>query len=154
LGKLKDFYLKKYKCTYVVLFALPIFILGCKEKTIKIVKPVEVGQKIDSLNSVYVFYNGTISNVSGRNVSSDSYNIGLKYQCVEFVKRYYYEYLDHKMPNSYGHAKGFFNKRLSDGKMNNDRNLIQYTNGSKSRPRVNDLLIFDGTSLINTGMWL
>ena len=50
-----------------------------------------VGEKIDSLNGVYVYYNGGVSNVEERNLSEDGYNIGLKYQCVEFIKRYYFE---------------------------------------------------------------
>ncbi len=49
----------------------------------------EVGDKVDSLNGVYVYYNSNVGNVSGRNLASDGYNLGLKYQCVEFVKRYY-----------------------------------------------------------------
>lgn len=104
-----------------------------------------VGQKIDSLNRVIVYYNGGVNHVKERNTTKDGYNIGLKYQCVEFVKRYYYEYLNHKMPDSYGHAKSFFNKELKDGALNEQRNLIQYTNQSNTKPKVNDLLIFGGT---------
>lgn len=66
-----------------------------------------VGQAIDSLNGVYFYYNGSVDNVVGRNTTADGYNLGLKYQCVEFVKRYYFEHFNHKMPNSYGHAKDF-----------------------------------------------
>lgn len=106
----------------------------------------EVGQVVDSYNGVHVYYNGGVSNVSGRNLSEDGYNIGLKYQCVEFVKRYYYEYLNHKMPDSYGHAKDFFDKNVVDGEISSKRNLIQYTNQSKSKPQESDLIIFDGTS--------
>ncbi len=104
-----------------------------------------VGQQIDSLNGVAVFYNGGVGNVSGRNTTDDGYNLGLKYQCVEFVKRYYYEHLQHKMPDSYGHAKDFFDSALSDGQKNKKRDLTQYTNPSQMRPEANDLLIFDGT---------
>ena len=107
----------------------------------------EVGQEIDRFNGVAVFYNGGVSNVEGRNISTDGYNLGLKYQCVEFVKRYYFEYLDHRMPNSYGHAKDFFDPRLRDGQINKDRNLAQYSNGSDLKPKVNDLLIFKETLL-------
>jgi surface antigen len=103
-----------------------------------------IGQPIDSLNGVLVFYNGKVSNVVGRNTTEDGYNIGLKYQCVEFVKKYYYQHLNHKMPNSYGHAKDFFNQQLPDGRKNIDRNLIQYTNPSHRKPKVNDLIVFDG----------
>ncbi|WP_310991013.1 CHAP domain-containing protein [Aequorivita marina] len=108
-------------------------------------KSMEVGDKVDSLNGVYVYYNNSVGNVSGRNTTADGYNLGLKYQCVEFVKRYYYEHLDHKMPDSYGHAKDFFVKGLADGKMVKHRNLIQYTNPSSLKPKVNDLLVYDKT---------
>ncbi|WP_240472217.1 CHAP domain-containing protein [Mangrovimonas xylaniphaga] len=105
----------------------------------------EVGQPIDSLNHVVVFYNGKVGNVNGRNVTKDGYNLGLKYQCVEFVKRYYYQHLHHKMPDSYGHAKDFFNKSLQDGQKNKRRNLIQYSNSSITKPKTDDLLVFDAT---------
>lgn len=104
-----------------------------------------VGQKIDSLNGVFVYYNGGVGNVEERNTTSDGYNLGLKYQCVEFVKRYYYEYLNHKMPDTYGNAKDFFDIIIPDGQNNKRRNLIQYTNPSKVKPKLHDLLIFKGT---------
>lgn len=106
-----------------------------------------VGQKIDSLHGVFVYYNGAVGNVSGRNTTPDGYNVGLKYQCVEFVKRYYLQHLNHKMPDSYGHAKDFFDKALADGQRNKKRNLTQYTNPSQTQPRVNDLIVFDKTNL-------
>lgn len=112
----------------------------------------KIGQAVDSLNNVYVYYNGKIGNVSGRHLASDGYNLGLKYQCVEFVKRYYYEHLDHKMPNSYGHAKDFFDSSVADGDINPDRNLIQYKNpGGSSKPQANDLIVFDGTAFNKYG---
>ncbi|MGL5938198.1 MAG: CHAP domain-containing protein [Phocaeicola sp.] len=104
-----------------------------------------VGEKLDSLNGVVVYHNGRTTNVIERNTTKDGYNLGQKYQCVEFVKRYYYEHFNHKMPDSYGHAKDFFDPKIADGKKNKKRNLMQYTNGSKSKPQVNDLLIFDST---------
>lgn len=108
-------------------------------------KVYNIGDPLDSLNQVVVYYNGGMGNVSERNTSPDGYNIGLKYQCVEFVKRYYYEYYKHKMPNAYGNAIDFFNKDLKDGALNVDRDLIQYTNPSKSKPQVGDLIIMDAT---------
>jgi len=111
---------------------------------------LEVGQIIDSLNGIYVYYNGSTSNVEGRNII-DGYNVGLKYQCVEFIKRYYYLHLDHKMPDSYGHAKDFYNSSLSDGEMNPARNLIQYNNPSSTKPTENDILIYKPTAFNQYG---
>ncbi len=113
--------------------------------------PYSAGQPIDSFHGVFVFYNGGVDNVSGRNTTNDGYNLGLKYQCVEFVKRYYYEHLNHKMPDSYGHAKDFFDQTLTDGQKNKQRNLTQYTNPSQTKPKIDDLLIFDGTTFNKYG---
>lgn len=103
-----------------------------------------IGKKIDNFNNVSVFYNGFPKNVNGRNLTINGYNLGLKYQCVEFVKRYYYKHLNHKMPNSYGHAKDYFKHNLADGEINSDRGLRQYKNPSSKKPKVNDLIIFRG----------
>jgi hypothetical protein len=92
-----------------------------------------------------VYYNGGVDNVIERNTTADGYNLGLRYQCVEFVKRYYYEHLKHKMPDSYGHAKDFYDPKLKDGEENKKRNLTRYSNPNRIKPKVNDLLIFDRT---------
>lgn len=104
----------------------------------------KVGDIIDRFNNIEVYYNGHLNNVSGRNTSYDGYNLGLLYQCVEYVKRYYYYRYDHKMPYSYGHAKSFFDKNLPDRKYNPKRGLYQFTNGSEYRPLPGDILVFDG----------
>lgn len=104
----------------------------------------KVGQKIDSLHNVYVFYNGGVDNVVKRSIKN-GYNIGLQYQCVEFVKRYYFEHFNHKMPDSYGHALSFFNKQVADGSLNKQRNLIQYSNPSITKPKISDLIVMDKT---------
>jgi surface antigen len=106
----------------------------------------EVGQALDSLNGVKVYYNGGVGHTGKRNVAPDGYNIGLTYQCVEFVKRYYYEFYHHKMPDSYGNAKDFFDRSLRDGELSKKRGLIQYTNPSKEKPCVGDLVVFDGSA--------
>lgn len=105
----------------------------------------EIGQKIDDLDGVSVYYNGGVNNVTERNRSDDGYNLGLKYQCVEFVKRYYYEHYHHKMPDSYGHGKDFFDDLLKDNTLNKKRNLIQYKNPSRFKPEKGDLIVLKGT---------
>lgn len=102
------------------------------------------GLPIDRFNGVNVYFN-TFTNE--RNISVDGYNIGLKYQCVEFVKRYYLIHLKHKMPNSYGHAKDFYANGLKDGQININRGLLQYSNPSKTKPKVDDLIVFGATKL-------
>ena len=104
-----------------------------------------VGDTIDEFNGIAVHYNGLdYSKSYGKHYSTEGYYYGKKWQCVEFVKRYYYDYLHHKMPDGSGHAKSFFDKELKHGEVNKRRNLIQYDNGGNVKPEVNDLLVFDG----------
>lgn len=136
------------KLKIVIAVSVAIIVGYIAFRLIKKVNPnskFEVGQILDSLNGVKVYYNGGVSHTGKRNVSEDGYNIGLKYQCVEFVKRYYYEYYHHKMPDSYGNAKDFFDNSINDGSISIKRDLIQFTNPSKSKPAIGDLVIFDGT---------
>jgi len=106
------------------------------------------GDKIDELHGVAIFYNGDTGSTSGRNLSDDGYNLGLKYQCVEFVKRYYFERFNHRMKETYGHARDFYDSNVEDGQVNKDRGLIQFSNGSVSKPAVGDLIVF-GSSPFN-----
>lgn len=106
------------------------------------------GEQLDELNGVAIYYNGGVNTVQGRNLSPDGYNLGLRYQCVEFVKRYYFERHDHRMPDTYGHAKDFFNPTLADGSLNTQRAMLQFHNGSAVRPQADDLLVF-APSLLN-----
>lgn len=120
-----------------------------KSKNVKLSKIS--GKIIDQFNGVKVYDNGNVRNVSGRNTTKDGYNLGLKYQCVEYVKRYYYEVFNHKMPDSYGHAKEFYNTNLSDGSFNDARALFQYKNGSQLKPRTHDLLVYGAASFNQFG---
>ena len=76
---------------------------------------------------------------------SDGYYYGQKWQCVEYVKRFYSQALGHEMPDVWGHAKSFFDESLDDGAMNERRGLLQYRNGSSVGPKVNDLVVFTDT---------
>jgi len=102
---------------------------------------LEVGDQQGELNGVAIYYNGDSGVSSGRNLTDDGYNLGLKYQCVEFVKRYYFERLGHRMPDSWGHAKDFFDPSLVDGELNETRGLLQFKNGGGSMPKPDDLII-------------
>ena len=135
----------KKRLLYFLLAGVGCFIVYKVVLRINFNQSYEVGQALDSLNGVVVYYNGAVDHTEGRNTSPDNYNIGIRYQCVEFVKRYYYEHLHHKMPDSYGHAKDFFNEEIPDGQLNKQRNLIQYRNGGMAQPLVDDLVVFAPT---------
>ncbi|AXE34857.1 CHAP domain-containing protein [Chromobacterium phragmitis] len=101
-----------------------------------------IGEVVDSLNGVPVYYNGGVQHVDGRNLAPDGYNLGLRFQCVEFVKRYYYQRFGHKMPYDKGHARDFFLPALPDGALNPQRGLLQFRNGGASAPQADDLAVF------------
>lgn len=101
-----------------------------------------VGDRIDEFNGVAVYYNGAVDNTSGRNTAADGYNIGLKFQCVEFVKRYYAERLGHRMPDTLGHARDYFAAAVPDGGLNKSRGLLQFRNGGGAMPATDDLIVF------------
>ena len=141
--------MKIKKITILIITILALVYAGMTIiKKVNLNNDYKIGHALDSLHGVKVYYNGGVDNVEGRNVTKDNYNLGLKYQCVEFVKRYYYEHYNHKMPDAYGHAKDFFDSKIKDGSLNGNRNLIQYTNPSMSKPETGDLVIFS-SSLLN-----
>lgn len=102
-----------------------------------------VGDVVDSLDGVAVYYNGGVNHSVGRNLAADGYNLGIRYQCVEFVKRYYYEHFKHRMPDTFGHAADFFDRTLADGAFNAARGLSQHNNGGATPPAPGDILVFD-----------
>jgi len=105
----------------------------------------DVGAVVDEFNGVKVYYNGGVNNAEGRNLSRDGYNLGIKYQCVEFVKRYYFERFGHRMPDPFGHAKDFYDAGTAQGALNRKRGLVQYRNAQSEKPQVDDLIVFPST---------
>ena len=106
-----------------------------------------IGDSLDAYNGVAVYNNGANYPQShGRHYTADrSYYFGKKWQCVEFVKRYYYIALSHRMPDGFGHAKDFFDAETEHGGFNARRGLLQYSNGKNEKPMPNDLLVFNGS---------
>lgn len=110
------------------------------------IAPAEVGTKVDSYKGVNVYNNGKdYSQNNGKNYSKDGYYYGYKWQCVEFVKRFYYEAKGHKMPDVYGNAKDFFDTNIKQGGFNKNRGLYQYKNGDNVKPAVDDIIVFNDT---------
>lgn len=105
-----------------------------------------VGEKIDEYKSIPVFYNGgKYAESHGKSYCNDGYYYGLKWQCVEFVKRFYYNAKGHKMPDGFGNAKDFFDPAVPQGKLNKARGLVQYRNGGNVKPAVDDIIVFTDT---------
>jgi len=106
----------------------------------------KIGRELDSYKGVSIYDNGLLFFCSyGKNYSANGYYFGQKWQCVEFVKRFYYETEHHRMPDVMGHAKSFFDENLPDGVLNQRRGLVQYHNGSTNKPSADDLIVFTDT---------
>lgn len=103
----------------------------------------KIGQEIDSYKGVPVYYNGKdYTENHGQNYSEDGYYYGRKWQCVEFVRRFYYQIKKHRMPDMFGNAKDYFDPAVAQGRLNHRRGLVQYRNGGNIKPQVDDILVF------------
>lgn len=111
----------------------------------------EVGDVVDSLNGVYVYYNGSVNHTKGESKASDGYVFGMKYQASEFIKRYYYDFFNHKISVDVKEAEDYFIPDLTDGEFNTEVNLIQYKNPSLHAPKENDILIYYANSTHQKG---
>ena len=104
--------------------------------------PPAIGDVMDRFNGVAVYFNGPVAHSGGISRAPDGYVYGLRYQCVEFIKRYYDQHLAHRMPRPTGNAREYFDPNVADGALNPARGLIQYRNGSAQAPQVDDILVF------------
>lgn len=108
-------------------------------------RSTEIGQVIDHYQGVAIYNNGkTITKSHGSHRGKTGYYFGQKWQCVEFVKRFYFFIKKHKMPNVWGHAVNYFDEKVPHGTLNPDRGLIQFRNGGDEPPKLDDLIIFSG----------
>lgn len=106
----------------------------------------EAGEIITSYRGVPVRSNGPDYTVShGKHYAADGYYYGQKWQCVEFVKRFYRDAFNHSMPDVWGHARDFYNPETSPGSINPKRGMWQFENGGSVAPQADDLLVFDYT---------
>jgi surface antigen len=105
-----------------------------------------VGRVLDGYRGVPVYDNGLLFFHSyGRHYGPDGYYYGQKWQCVEYVKRFYHQAKGRKMPDVWGHARDYFDPSLPNGALNPRRGLVQYRNGGTAKPQPDDLLMFTDT---------
>lgn len=106
----------------------------------------KIGKPLTQHKGVSVYHNGQLYAESyGRHYSPDGYYYGQKWQCVEFVKRFFFLAKQHRMPNVWGHAKDFFDSSINHGELNKQRGLVQFFNGKEQAPQLDDLLVFQDT---------
>ncbi|GGR51612.1 hypothetical protein GCM10008959_11110 [Deinococcus seoulensis] len=116
------------------------------------------GAEIGSLDGVKAYYNDGVQSseesASGnRNYSKDGnkYEYGLKWQCVEFVRRYYYDSLGVEFAPRSGNAEDYFDKNTPNGNVNTQRKLTQFKIGSTEKPKYQDLIIFGPNPFSSVG---
>ncbi|WP_147372922.1 CHAP domain-containing protein, partial [Calidithermus terrae] len=101
------------------------------------------GIPIGSLDGVEGFYHGLAEGDSyGPNYLNKIY-MGQKWQCVEFARRYYWLIYGHTL-DALGRSGGaikMYTEGLKDGEMGYS-GLTQYLNGSPTKPRKGDLMVF------------
>jgi surface antigen len=111
------------------------------------VPPVDspkVGEIVTTYRTIPVYSNGDNYTLSyGKHFSENQYYYGQKWQCVEFVKRFYHDAFNHRMPSVWGNAMGYYDPTVLHGKMNKDRGMFQFKNGGATSPQPDDLLVFD-----------
>ncbi|MDR2462480.1 MAG: CHAP domain-containing protein [Verrucomicrobiales bacterium] len=105
--------------------------------------PLRVGGSIDMWRGVVVRSNGiAYTKTWGRHYAEDGYYYGQKWQCVEFMKRFYHDRMKHDFPDGMGHAAEFFDRKTPHGSLNVRRGLRQFINGGDEPPRVDDIIVW------------
>ena len=103
--------------------------------------PMACGDVLAAHNGVAVYRNyGKGIHSCGNYHRAGGYDYGPKWQCVEFVRRYYKEHLNHRFPQK-GNATDYFDYSVPHGQLNPARGLIQYRNGIDEKPKEDDLLV-------------
>lgn len=128
-------------------------VLICAIAAFYMIDSARVGIELDRYKNVAVYDNGMIFiRSNGKNYSEDGYYCGQKWQCVEYIKRFYHDAKNHEMPDVYGDANDFFDPAVEHGHINEGRGLIQYKNGEDVSPQPDDLLVFNDTKYGHAGI--
>jgi surface antigen len=100
-------------------------------------KKIMAGIETGSLDGVPGYYNGTdYSQTWASHISKDGFYYGEKWQCVEYVRRYYHDALSTNITHK-GDAKTWFTDGLKDGVATFD-GLNQYSYSSKATKSKDD----------------
>lgn len=90
------------------------------------------GSWVGNYNGIDAYSNGSNLYVNG------AYSCcGLKWQCVEYANRYYYQKLGHQNLKYTGNANQYFGTASAKG-------LVAYANTSSTPPAVQDMLVSNG----------
>jgi len=109
------------------------------------------GTPIGSLDGVEAYLNSHVPNIQPRHYSTDGkrYEYGLEWECVEFIRRYYYDTFKIEFAPRSGHAAAYFNSSAEQGGAN--RGLQQYKNGGNMRPQYQDIVVMGPNAFSGVG---
>lgn len=97
------------------------------------------GTVLGNFNGAVVYSNGSTGYNSGVYNFETGINTGLKFQCVEYVNRYFkiVYALDLKSTGIYGNANSYYSNAAAGG-------LTAFANGGATKPAVGDLICSNG----------
>lgn len=95
------------------------------------------GTALGSYNNITNYSNGNGGYVSNEYNYVNGTNTGMKWQCVEFVNRYYLVYYNQNIRIAGQNAVDYYPNA-------GNRGLISYPNGGTTSPALGDLLCFSG----------
>lgn len=94
--------------------------------------------QVGEYDGVSLYSNGSPGYVSGKNNFSNGIITGMKWQCVEFVRRYYLEKFHINLRSLYtGDANTWYDHA-------DEMQLERHANGSAVKPRVGDIVVSGG----------
>lgn len=117
----------------IAIFVLALFFISLAPRSFA---ATSFGTYLGQFNTVSAFSNGSVNYYSSiSNFMADGFYTGIKWQCVEYVRRYYYTIFNTRLSNSVaGDAGTWFSNASGLG-------LTAYQNGqSTSAPQVGDIL--------------
>ena len=108
------------------------------------------GTDLGEFNGVIVYSNCDDDCVECNNYCQDQHYIngtyiGIKWQCVEYVRRYYHTVYNLDLASKWrGHANTWYDNAATMG-------LARFANGSLDMPQVGDILVSEGIPDVNVG---
>lgn len=100
------------------------------------------GTSLGEFNGVNIYSNGSPDFVSSEYNTVGSVNTGMKWQCVEFVRRYYLQFYKVDLRSLCPDCTNANTWYGNAGQMR----LTQFPNGSKAKPQVGDIIVSNGGS--------
>ena len=103
------------------------------------------GTELGSYNNVKAYSNGSVGYVSNTYNTASGINTGMKWQCVEYVNRYYYDRFQMDIRVAGHNATNYYPNASQHG-------LTPFPNNGTTSPQVGDLLCFsDGSAPTDYG---